>query len=124
MTEETRRIITNKHMIAVNQDKAGYQPLRIWKREVKEGGTTQLWFVALHDNAGCVLLLNSAETEQNIDAQFEDILMDYGAAAWSKTYVVEDLWDDGKSIGQKSVSLGPMTLKPHAVRVFRISEAK
>ena len=42
-SDETKQIITNNAIIAVNQDSNGSPASRIWKKSVSEGGDIQLW---------------------------------------------------------------------------------
>lgn len=41
--EDTLKIVSNKHIIAVNQDPLGKAGHRVWKRIDPAGGSIQLW---------------------------------------------------------------------------------
>ncbi|WP_308605811.1 hypothetical protein [Massilia sp. DJPM01] len=53
MPESTRKILTNKDVIAINQDKLGVQA---WK--FMSEGTLELWAKPLADNGWALMILN------------------------------------------------------------------
>jgi alpha-galactosidase len=91
MSEVTRKILTNKHAIAVNQDPLGQQATII--DDQSNSTETQVWAKQLASPAGswAVALLNRGKDAQNITADF--------TALGSSEFEVLDLWDDAASLG-------------------------
>jgi alpha-galactosidase len=93
MRPEIHDILTNKEVIAVNQDPLGRQA-----RRVRKDGDLEVWSKQLRDGNRAVVLLNRGATEQNMAAAWSDIgYPDHVIAA------VRDLWehkDKGKSAGK------------------------
>ena len=42
-SNETWEIITNTEIIAINQDPNGQPGIRLWKKQLPDGGDLQLW---------------------------------------------------------------------------------
>jgi alpha-galactosidase len=103
-------ILTNKEVIAVDQDPLGQQGERAWKN-----GDLEVWAKPLKDASRAVLLLNRGSSEQQISASWEDI-----GYPGHITASVRDLWqhkDLGKFTGSFSASVLPhgvvmLTVKP------------
>lgn len=68
MRPEIRDILTNKEVIAVDQDALGQQG-----RRVRKEGDLEVWAKQLKDGSRAVVLLNRAETEQTITVAWEDL---------------------------------------------------
>jgi len=82
MSSETRDILTNKEVIAVNQDPLGRQG-----RRVKRTGDTEVWAKEMSDGSRAVGLLNRGNGEQKIAVGWTDI----GYPAQLRASV-RDLW--------------------------------
>jgi len=98
MRPEIRDILTNKEVIAINQDPLGSQG-----RRVSKDGDREVWVKQLQDGSRAVILFNRGATEQNILATWEAI--GYPAHLSAS---VRDLWqhkDVGKITGKFSVSV-------------------
>ena len=80
MTPETLAILTNREVIAVNQDPAGIQGRRVW-----EEGPLEIWVKPLADGSKAVGLFNRDEHEMTMTLNFKDI----GITRPAK---VRDLW--------------------------------
>jgi len=80
MTPETLAILTNREVIAVNQDPAGIQGHRVW-----EEGPLEIWMKPLADGSKAVGLFNRDEHEMTMTLNFKDI----GITRPAK---VRDLW--------------------------------
>lgn len=80
MTPETVALLTNRDVIAVDQDPAGIQGL-----PVKKDGTTEIWTKKLSDGSTAVGFFNRAETAVTIRGAWADI-------ALSDAKTVRDLW--------------------------------
>jgi len=110
MRPETHDILTNKEVIAVDQDALGREGERVWKN-----GDVEAWAKQLKDGTRAVILLNRGSTGREISVSWEDLgFPDHLSAS------VRDLWqhkDLGKSTGKFSapvVSHGVVmvTVKP------------
>lgn len=108
MDADTRRILLNKELIAVNQDRAGFQGERIWKDGVKE-----IWAKRLHDGDWAVGFLN----RDNEDVK--DITLDLLKLRIAGPVRARDLWahEDLGAYG-KMITL---RVKPHETKVLRLS---
>ncbi len=89
MTPATREILTNKEVIAVDQDPLGRQG-----RRVRKDGDLEIWARPLADGSRAVILLNRSGAEKEITANWTDI----GYPAHLRA-TVRDLWQH-KDLGQ------------------------
>jgi len=89
MRPEIHDILTNKEVIAVDQDPLGRQGERVWKN-----GDLEVWAKQLKDGSRAVLLLNRSSVQQEISANWEDIGYPSHLSA-----AVRDLWQD-KELGK------------------------
>ena len=92
MRPEIHDILTNKEVIAVDQDALGRQGERVAKN-----GDVEVWAKQLKDGSRAVILLNRGASEQSISANWGDL--GYPRAL---TAAVRDLWqhkDLGKMTG-------------------------
>jgi alpha-galactosidase len=95
MSDEVRTILTNKEVIAVNQD-----PLGMQGRRVKRAGELEIWSKQLQDGSRAVILLNRSKSEQPVSVAWEDL-----GYPSHLTASVRDLWqhkDLGKFTGNFS----------------------
>ena len=110
MTPEIRDILTNKEVIAVNQDPLGRQGRRVWKN-----GDLEVWSKPLAGGARAVILFNRGGSEQRITANWTDLYYPESLSA-----SVRDLWqkkDLGKFSGEVSAAVPShavvmLTLRP------------
>ncbi len=92
MSDEIREILTNKEVIAVDQDSLGKQGTR-----VKDSGDLEVWARQLHDGSRAVVLFNRGKDAAEISFEWTDI----GYPNTLKANV-RDLWkheDIGKFVG-------------------------
>ena len=82
MTPEIHDILTNKEVIAVDQDALGREGRRVWK-----DGEREVWARPLNDGARAVLLFNRGSSEQAVSVAWEQIGYPSHLAA-----SVRDLW--------------------------------
>ena len=83
MRPEIRDILTNKEVIAINQD-----PLGIQGRRVSKSGDREVWAKQLQDGSRAVVLLNRGSTAQNVVVTWGEIgYPDHLSAS------VRDLWE-------------------------------
>ncbi|KAH8916028.1 glycoside hydrolase family 27 protein [Atractiella rhizophila] len=113
ISQEDLDIISNKHIIAVNQDPQGSPARRVWRR-----GAQELWVGSLVNSSYVVALLNSGTESTTISAPFPDFL---GSDA-SDTFAVYDLWANATSIGNVTNTL-EAEVEGHGVRVFKFVNA-
>ena len=110
MTPEIHDILTNKEVIAVNQDPLGNQG-----RRVSKNGDLEVWAKPLKDGGRAVVLLNRSSAEQEITVNWEDLNYPGHFSA-----AVRDLWqhkDLGKFTGKFSAKVAShgvvmVTVKP------------
>ncbi len=88
MRPEIRDILTNKEVIAVDQDPLGKQGVRAAKN-----GDLEVWSKVMADGSRAVVLLNRGASEQEITARWVDL--GYPATLSAK---VRDLWEH-KDVG-------------------------
>jgi alpha-galactosidase len=109
MTPEIHDILTNKEVIAIDQDPLGRQGRRVWK-----GGDLEVWAKQLKDGDRAVILLNRGSTGQEITVNWEQLgYPDHLSAA------VRDLWahkDLGKFAGKFSATVASHGVVMVAVR--------
>jgi len=98
MSPEIKAILTNREVIAVDQD-----PLGMQGRRVKKDGDSEVWSKELKDGSRAVILLNRGASETEISVAWSDIgYPDHLSAS------VRDLWaakDLGKFVGSFRASV-------------------
>jgi alpha-galactosidase len=83
MTPEIKDILTNKEVLAVDQDDLGMQG-----RRVSKNGDLEVWVKQLHDGSRAVVLFNRGGSGAEISASWEDLGYPSRLPA-----VVRDLWN-------------------------------
>jgi alpha-galactosidase len=68
MDEATRKILLNKEVIAVNQDRLGVQGRRVWKE-----GDREVWVKPLSGGRRAVMLFNRGAAPTTIGFQWEQL---------------------------------------------------
>ncbi len=106
MTPETLVILTNREVIAVDQDPAGKQGYRIW-----QGGPLEIWMKPLADGAKAAGLFNRGGTPAQMTVNFRDLGIS-GAAS------VRDLWEH-KDLGLMRNSF-TATVPRHGVVMVKV----
>lgn len=119
MSADTKRILTNKWAIAVNQDPLGIQAslaannsnntAQVWSKRLSPA-TEAIKGSASREYA--VVLLNRGTTATEITANFSSF-------SASGMFDVLDLWNDGKSIGRHSDSISA-TVGPTSAAMYRL----
>jgi alpha-galactosidase len=108
MTKETLAILTNREVIAVDQDRLGKQGSRAWK-----SGDFEIWTRDLSGGAKAVAVFNRAKDEVNVTIKWADLGI-------TKKKTVRDLW-----LHQNVAANGPehaATVAGHGVLMFRVSQ--
>ena len=109
MTPEVHDILTNKEVIAVDQDPLGRQGRRVWK-----DGDFEVWSKQLQDGGRAVILLNRGGSEHEITVNWEQLGYPGHLSA-----AVRDLWahkDLAKFTGKFSA-----TVASHGVVMVRVT---
>ena len=136
MTDETLAIITNREMIAVDQDPLGIQGLRLLKE-----GDLQYWFKPLSDGdwAFCIVNVGEAAVSVPVDwiaLDFKDGLSGRRTDFGKTNYTVRNLWDasakpfttfvkgKGKLRKQMVPATVQVTVGSHDVAAFRLTPVK
>ncbi len=112
MTPQIKEILTNKEVIAIDQD-----PLGMQGRKVFDGGATEVWMKPLSGTARAVILFNRGSVVAPITVTWEQIGLAPGVEAQ-----VRDLWVK-KDLGPTN---GRFTAKvnPHDVALIRVTPLK
>jgi alpha-galactosidase len=108
MPQETKEMLTNADVIAVDQDAKGMQGHRVW-----EEGTLEIWVRPLSDGGLAVGLFNRTEEAFPMKVEFKSI----GAPTSAK---VRDLWEQ-KDLGVLKDSFSAVVPK-HGVIFIKISK--
>ena len=83
MSDSIFSILSNREVIAVDQDSLGYQG-----RKVRTDGDVHIWSKKLKNGAWAVVLVNNGTASANSSVQWSDI----GESDATKPYPVRDLW--------------------------------
>ena len=108
MSPETKEILTNKEVIAVDQD-----PLGMQGRKVFDGGAVEVWMKPLSGAARAVILFNRGSVASPVTATWEQIGFAPGMEAQ-----VRDLWGK-KDLGSFKNRL-TTRVEPHGVVMVRV----
>ncbi len=98
MTPEIKEILTNKELIAINQDALGREGSRVWK-----DGDREIWSKQLRDGSRAVAFLNRGATVSEITVSWEAIGYPANISA-----SLRDVWarkDLGKMTGKFSAQV-------------------
>jgi len=99
-------ILTNKEVIAVDQDKLGQQGRQVWK-----SGDQEIWTRPLSGSATAVAIFNRGKDEAKLTVKWEELKL-------AKKKTVRDLW-----LHQDIVTSGsefPVTVPGHGVVMLRV----
>ena len=128
MTQETREIILNRDVIAIDQDTLGVQGLRL-----KDEGRLQYWFKPLAggDWAFCLFNRGTEPVTQTIDWQtlcFTDEEVSGLSTAFDTTvYALRNLWEKKSKKNAKKLTTKKnltVTVPGHDVVLFRLTPLK
>ena len=109
MPAEIKEILTNKEVLAVDQDSMGVQG-----RRVRKNGDLEVWAKQLQDGGRAVVLFNRGASEAEVSANWEDLGYPSRLPA-----TVRDLWnkkDSGKFSGKFSAKV-----PSHGVVMVRVT---
>lgn len=122
MSKETISILTNKEVIAVNQDSMGIQGYRML-----DFGDLEVWVKPLKDEGLAVCFLNRSKSSQGIAFDWKEYRIDDGLSKLSvdfnnTTYNIRDLWakKPAGTTAQKFIT----TIPGHDVIMLRLDMTK
>jgi len=107
MPKEVRDILTNREVIAVDQDWGGRQGYR-----VRDDGKTQVWVKPMSDRSVAVILLNPGRGPVDIGTTAQEI-----GLKRADSYAVRDLWQHTESVSHGRIEAVVAT---HSVAMFRV----
>ncbi|XVF44639.1 hypothetical protein PTKIN_Ptkin02bG0140100 [Pterospermum kingtungense] len=111
MDNETFELLSNKEVIAVNQDKLGVQG-----KKVKKDGDLEVWAGPLTNHKVAMVLWNRGSSPANVTAHWSDIGLKPSAIADARdlwAYSTERSVQDQISVQVDSHACKMYTLKPH-----------
>jgi alpha-galactosidase len=125
MTPETKSILLNKEIIAVNQDTLGKQATCY-----RDNNDYQIWVKSLSNNEKAICLLNKSDEKKSVLVDFS-LLAQIRTSGWGfggfgefggtpatlDKFTVRDLWEH-KDLVLKDTSMY-IELAPHTVKVYR-----
>ena len=119
MDFQTREILTNKEVIAVNQDPLGKQAIRFM-----DMGDQEIWAKPLANGEIAICFMNRSETPWNLDYNWENQTMYFAREInfRRKEYTVRDLWAH-KDLGSSKDRLKAV-IPGHGVLMVRLSPKK
>ena len=122
MTPETRSILMNKEIIALDQDSVGRQATCY-----RDNADYQIWIKPLANNEKAVCLLNKSDEKKTVLVDFALLAQVNsgrrgggargGASLTIENFLIRDLWDH-KNLVLKETSMY-IDILPHSVKVFR-----
>ena len=107
MTDETKEILLNKEVIAIDQDAAGHQGHR-----ASQNGETEVWVKSLANGDTAVALFNRGESEATVKVSWADLGVKRARKA-------RDLWAH-KSLSGASKQYSTR-IPAHGVAMLRVS---
>lgn len=107
MSAATRTILTNRDVIAVDQDRLGVQGHPVLHR-----GATSVWAKRLAGGDVAVLMLNAGDTPTRVSAPLRAL-----GVRPAGRYVVRDLWTHRDALSGPVLSAG---VDRHGVAIFRV----
>ncbi|WP_416307031.1 glycoside hydrolase family 27 protein [Neptunicella sp. SCSIO 80796] len=124
MSEQTKAILTNKGIIAVNQDAMGIQAFRL--KSYSDNDNLQIWFKPLENGDWAMAVLNRGEDTENFrfdwrQQQVKDDLFQHDAAFDKANYRITDLWTN-KELGQTLQQTTEVQIKSHDTFIVRLAK--
>jgi alpha-galactosidase len=121
MDEQTRSVLTNKDVVAVNQDALGVQGFRYSKRE----DSLQIWFKPLSNGEWAMCVVNRSSVLKPFEFNWQnevvnDELSKRGLHADAIVYKLRDLWTK-KDAGTTKKALKAV-VQPHDVLMLRLTK--
>ncbi|MBW6498974.1 MAG: glycoside hydrolase family 27 protein [Bacteroidales bacterium] len=119
MSDQTREILTNREVIAINQDELGIQCYRMLSE-----GQLQVFVKPLANNEVAILFLNRGDTALNLDFDWKKFTVNDGMTGRyhdfnQQTFKLRDLWEKAEA-GTTAAPLKKM-LPAHDVLMLRLT---
>ena len=120
MSPETKEILTNSEIIALDQDALGKQGFCF-----RDNGDYEIWIKILSGNEKVACLLNRSDEEKTVQVDF-GLLLKANELNWPpdsyrlENYKVRDLWEHKEVSMDKSMTY--VKIPPHSVKVYRFSK--
>lgn len=120
MSPETREILTNPEIIALDQDALGKQGFCY-----RDNGDYEIWIKMLAGDEKAACLLNRSDEEKMVQVDFRLLLkandLNWPPDAYKlENYKVRDLWEH-KEVPMNN-SMTYVKIPPHSVKVYRFSK--
>lgn len=120
MSRETREILTNREVIAVNQDALGVQGFRYSAKD-----NVEVWFKPLKDDEWAMVILNRNTSARKVSFDWKsekiaDPLSKRDASFDTTEYSLRDLWA-GRDLGTTRRALSA-DVAPHDVLMLRLKK--
>ncbi|WP_159800098.1 glycoside hydrolase family 27 protein [Flavobacterium sp. MK4S-17] len=122
MSKETLAILTNKEMIAINQDKLGIQGFRH-----SDENKLEVWAKPLENGDWVITFLNRSEEKKQIDFDWQkhnikDEINNIETKFNTVTYAVKDIWNKKQLASTKKAFKA--AIAPHEVIVLKLTKNK
>ena len=118
MTPATREILTNKEVIAVDQDKLGRQGIRYLK-----SGEHEIWLKVLSDGAAALCFFNRSEQPWKINSSLAKMSISFeNVVLWRDKFAVRDLWQH-KDLGTATDNI-KREIPSHGVMMLKVTPIK
>jgi len=120
MSDDTRNILTNKEVIALDQDPLGIEAFKYRDRD-----SVEIWFKPLQDDNWAACFLNRSSSPKQIEFNWQNEVLNDDVSkrelnATATTYKLRDLWLK-KDLGDTRKPL-KATVASHDVLVVRLSK--
>jgi alpha-galactosidase len=118
MTPAVKEILTNKEIIALNQDTLGKQGYRWWTLD----GNIELWLKPLSNNEIALCFFNRGDLMKTIDFDWKRYFTNLNGKTYGVTdkTMIRDLWLK-KNIGTVNNNLKAV-IQPHDVLTVRLAK--
>ena len=109
MSDDTHDILTNKDVIAIDQDPAAKEGYRL-----TSNGDREIWVKPLADGSWAVLLLNRGDERNFMTLKIQDL-----GIKKADTYIIRNLWSHKEE--QRTDGLVRANVSPHGVQMFKVT---
>ncbi len=114
MEPEIRDILTNKEVIAIDQDPLGAQGRRLRREDATRGTSLEVWAKKLKDGGQAVVLFNRTNADAQMAVSWQELGLRYDAEP-----LVRDLWAH-KDVGRVKGTFSA-TVAAHDVVMIRVT---
>lgn len=114
MSDETKSILLNRDIIAINQDKGGRQPYLAGSHPWPTENEDYIWIKQLEGGDIAIGFFNMGEKEVNMNLSMFDIGL---GKVTGRTVEIHDLWNGGSEVVKNEVLV--KSVKPHDCLIYR-----